>query len=85
MSDLVDLWTFIAEDSPERADRFVDEIRSRCETLADTPMIGRDRSELVPGLRSFPVGRCLIFYRVAGGSLQVVRILSSYRELEALF
>jgi plasmid stabilization system protein ParE len=30
VSDLVDIWTYIAEDSPERADRFVDQIHDKC-------------------------------------------------------
>ena len=85
IADLVDIWSYIAEDYPERADRFVDEIRSQCESLSETPMIGRERSELLPGMRSFPFGRYLIFYRIAEESLQIVRVLSGYRDLEALF
>ena len=85
VSDLVDIWTFIAEGSPERADRFVDQIHDKCAALAENPMIGRDRSELVVAMRSFPVGRYLIFYRVADETLQVVRVLSGYRDLDALF
>jgi len=86
VSDLVDLlWTYIAEGSPERADRFVDQIHEKCTTLAETPMIGRERPELLPGMRSFPVGRYLIFYRIAEETLQVVRVLSGYRDLDALF
>jgi len=85
VADLIDLWTYIAEDSPERADQFVDQIHEKCATLADTPMMGRERSELLPGMRSFPIGRYLIFYRIVEETLQVVRLLSGYRDLDAQF
>jgi toxin ParE1/3/4 len=85
VSDLADLWTYIAEDSPERADQFVDQIHETCKTLAESPMIGRERNELRPGMRCFPIGRYLIFYRVIEERLQVVRVLSGYRDLDALF
>jgi plasmid stabilization system protein ParE len=35
ISDLIDLWTYIAEDSPERADQFVDQIHEKCQTHRD--------------------------------------------------
>jgi toxin ParE1/3/4 len=85
ISDLTDIWTFIAEDSPERADQFIDGIHAKCEALAEAPMMGRERSELVPGMRSFPLARYLIFYRIVEEALQVVRVLSGYRDLDSLF
>ena len=85
VSDLVDLWTYIAEDSPDRADQFVDKIYETCTLLAETPMMGRERSELLLGIRSFPLGRYLIFYRIVAETLQVVRVISGYRDLDAMF
>ena len=40
VADLVDLWTFIAENSPQRADPFVDQIREKCATLAEVTVHG---------------------------------------------
>ena len=85
VSDLTEIWTHIAEDSPTRADQFIDQIHDKCLMLAESPLIGRERSELAPNLRSFPKGRYLIFYRIQGEALQVVRILSGYRDIDALF
>jgi len=48
-------------------------------------MMGRERPELLPGMRSFPLGRYLIFYRIVEETLQVVRVLSGYRDLDAQF
>lgn len=85
IADLIDIWTYIAEDNPERADPFIDQLHLKGKALAETPMIGRERNELIPGIRSFPVGRYLIFYRIVEKMLQVVRILSGYRDIDALF
>jgi toxin ParE1/3/4 len=46
--------------------------------------MGRRRDELGPALRSFPVGRYVIFYRSTKGGIEVARVLSAYRELGAV-
>jgi toxin ParE1/3/4 len=82
--DLVDIWMFIAKDSPDAADRFLDHLAQKCELLAESPEIGRRREELAPRLRSFPVGRYVIFYRIADPGIEVVRVLSAYRDVDTL-
>ena len=47
--------------------------------------MGRRRDELLPTLRSFPVDDYLIFYLPIVEGIEVVRIVSGYRDLEALF
>ena len=59
--DLVEIWGYIAEDSEVRADAFIDRIDRTFQTLAQRPAMGRLRGELATGLRSFPVGRYVIF------------------------
>ncbi len=58
-ADLVEIWTFIAQDSIEAADQFLERVYDTCQTLARSPGIGRDRADLVRGIRSFPVGTYL--------------------------
>lgn len=83
--DLLDIWTYIAKDKPEAADRFIDLLTEKCEILGGAPEMGRRRDELAPALRSFPVGRYIIFYRIADRGVEVVRILSAYRDLGQFF
>jgi toxin ParE1/3/4 len=45
------------------------------ETLGAYPLIGRARDDLVPGYRSFPVERHVIYYYVTEAAVMVVRIL----------
>ena len=56
-ADLSDIWQFIAEDSDDQADAFIDLIDQKFQLLAQQSGLGRRREELAEGLRSFPVGR----------------------------
>ncbi len=84
-TDLEEIWVYIAQDNPGSADRFVDRILQACRKLAQAPRIGRPRDELASGLRSLPFEKYVIFYRVAASGVEIVRILSGYRDIEVLF
>ena len=84
-ADVAAIWEYIAQDSPESADRFVDGIYLTCnQTLAYNPRIGRTREELSPGLRSFPYRDYAIFYRIAITGVEVVRVFHGRRDIEPL-
>ena len=53
--------------------------------LASHPNLGRSRDELAEGLRSFPVGRYVIFYRAIPEGVEIVRVLHGSRDLNAIF
>ena len=82
--DLVDIWLYIANDSPAAADKFLDQIDAICKLLSASPLLGRSRDELGRSLRSFPVGDYLIFYRPKRTGIVLVRVLSGYRDLKKL-
>ena len=48
------------------------------------PELGRSREELAPSLRSFPARKYIIFYRPAEDGIEVIRVLSSYRDIDSL-
>lgn len=50
-------------------------LQDRLETLRLNPLIGSARDAIYPGLRALPVERHVIYYRVAGDAVEVVRIL----------
>lgn len=83
--DLAEIWAFIAADSISAADRFLDDVAARCESAARLPGIGRRREELGPGYRSVPVGSYLIFYQPTAEGIEVIRILSGFRDLSSAF
>ncbi len=53
--------------------------------LAENPEIGTTREELLPGIRSFPVGNYILFYQAIDDGIELIRALSAYRDLESLF
>jgi toxin ParE1/3/4 len=80
-----EIWIHIAQDSSVAADQFVDHLLQTCGKLVRTPRIGRRREELASGLRSHPVGNYLVFYQEAKSGIEVVRVLSGYRDIKELF
>ena len=83
--DLAEIWEFIADDSEEQADAFIDLIDQKFQLLGQQSGLGRRRDELAEGLRSFPVGRYVIFYLAIPAGVQIVRVLHGARDIELAF
>lgn len=84
-SDLEDIWLIVAQGSgPVAADRWLDRVHDRCRGLLTDPLSGRDRSELVPEIRSVVVRPWVVFYRVSEARVEVVRVLHGRRDLAAI-
>lgn len=84
-ADLVEIWDYIANDSETRADALIDSISRKFAILAEIQNIGRFRGELGANIRSFPVGRYLIYYQPVQDGIEVVRVLHGARDLENTF
>jgi toxin ParE1/3/4 len=69
---LIDIWSYIADDSVTNADAFIDKLYEAIEALSRHPGSGRHRDELAPGIQSFPFGRYIIFYRAATNAIEIV-------------
>ncbi|APB34255.1 plasmid stabilization system protein [Gloeomargarita lithophora Alchichica-D10] len=67
------------------AERFLGMIDNKCRRLATFPSMGRKRDELAPNIRSFPIYDYLIFYREIAAGIEVLRVVSGYRDLQDLF
>ena len=85
VQDLDEIRAYIAEDDPNAASRFVQSIEAICAILAENPMLGRLRTELAPSLRSFPVGNYMLFYLPSEEGIEIVRVVSGFRDVDALF
>ncbi len=83
--DLLDIWDYIADDSLDRADEFLDRIEGKLQTLARNPGLGRRREELLPGLQGFPIGNYVVFYREIEDGIDVIRVLRGSRDIEEIF
>ena len=83
--DLIEIWSYIADDSVTNADAFIDRLYETMESLGRNPGSGRHREELAMGIQSFPFGRYLIFYRALTNSVEIVRVLHGARDIENIF
>jgi toxin ParE1/3/4 len=83
--DILEIWDYIAEDSADAADRWLDRLDAQLQLMATQPLMGRARPELDADLRSLPIGRYVVFYAPTADGIDVVRVLHSARDIEGLF
>ena len=83
--DLEEIFDHLEDHGPASAARFAKSFREKAEALARMPEMGRARNELAPDLRSFTVGRYLLFYRPIEDGILVIRVAHGSRDLPALF
>jgi toxin ParE1/3/4 len=83
--DLLDIWLYIAEDNPEISRRFLARFFKVFTLICQFPMIGPTRSELMDGLRCFPVADYVLFYLPHPNVIEIVRVLHSARDVNSLF
>lgn len=88
VDDLFDVWSYIARDSIEAADRVETSIYQACAFVAEAPLRGQNRKELskLP-LRFWIVQRYpnyIIVYDPKTKPLQIIRILHGKRDLKRI-
>jgi len=83
--DLDDIWLSIAQHNLDRADKVLDEIQARFLLLSRFREMGIAREDIAPSLRSFPVDKFLIFYRLTKQGIEVVRVLPGQKDIERIF
>ena len=83
ISDLNEIWVYIAQDSPKAADRSINNLYDTCYKLTTQPRTGRLREELLPGVRSITYKKYIIFYRIRKLDIEIIRILHGARDLRA--
>ena len=89
--DVVEIGLFIAKDSIEAADRFLEAVETTFLALAEMPRMGASRTFLNPRFASVRMWRVrdfekyLIIYRPVKNGIAVLRVLHAARDLETLF
>src|SRR5262245_20266688 len=80
--DLVDILHRIARYSVRAAARLRDELDRGIRVLAQSPLLGRERTDLQPELSSHTVaGQYLVFYRRIDAGIELVRVLHGSRDI----
>jgi|SRR5271170_4296917 len=85
--DLDKIWYYIAKDSGsiEIADRVVESISETFSLLAQNPDAGIHRDKIEPGVRGFPVGKYIVYYRSVGEHVEISRVIHGMRDQKSAF
>ena len=83
--DLEDIWVYLAQQDEILADKQVAQILDRFPRLAQFPDMGRQRDNLLPSLKSFPLKPYIVFYTKISDGIEILRILHQSRDIESLF
>lgn len=84
LEDLDQIWDYVAKNSVLQANNLTLRFREKLHHIANNNLIGHPRPELAHKLRSYPVGRYLLFYRPTLFGIELVRLIHSARDLRAM-
>ena len=85
IQDLESICDAIAINNPDAASNLFDDIRKQCVRVAQFPLSGKSYETLEPNLRGFIIKNYIVFYTIDGENITIVKIVSGYRDLEAIF
>ena len=82
--DLDEAWDYLAERNPDAADRLIEEFWASAVRHAQFPRTGRARDDLRPGMRSFVVGRYVVFFVPVADTIRIARVLHGSRNIDRI-
>ena len=85
--DLLEIWEFIAQDSPLAANKIIRDLDARSQELLVHPRLGLSRKDVAPNMRQLVMDNYLILYRIinSNNDVEIVRLLHGARDLFSLF
>jgi toxin ParE1/3/4 len=79
--DLDEIYVYWARRvSPETADRLIDSIVDRFWLLGDYPDAGRPSEDIAAGVKCFPAGKYLIYYRPTRRGTDILHVFHGARD-----
>jgi toxin ParE1/3/4 len=86
IQDIEEIVDYIAQQSGlEQSENFLSKLESKFSKLVTFPLIGRKRDEILTNIRTIPLDNYVILYLPIGGDIEILRIVSGYRNLSTLF
>lgn len=58
-----------------QSDSYLENLKDHFWSLTEQPLMGVERSELLPGTRSLPIESHALFYRVTTDTVEIIRVL----------
>ncbi|MFL9835757.1 type II toxin-antitoxin system RelE/ParE family toxin [Chryseobacterium terrae] len=84
--DLEDIFDYTFDEFGfDQAEKYLLEIEEIFQALIKNPELGKARNEIKQGLYSFPKDNHVIFYRILGDYIRIVRVLHGSRDTPKYF
>ncbi|MCD2448889.1 type II toxin-antitoxin system RelE/ParE family toxin [Methylicorpusculum oleiharenae] len=81
--DLIDIYRYgFLNHSERQANQYSDSLKEKCQFLADTPLVFRERDEFTPPVRIHTHKRHLIIYKINEDHILIIRILHERMNVE---
>jgi toxin ParE1/3/4 len=75
-NDLKEIYQYgLRQSGKTQSDSYLAALKDQFWPLTEQPLIGIERSELLPDTRSLPIQSHTLFYRVASNRIEIIRIL----------
>ena len=86
IQDIEQIADYIARQSGlAQSEDFLNKLDAKFAQIAQFPRLGRQRDEILPGIRSLSIDNYLILYMPIGQDVEIFRVVSGYRDIKALF
>ena len=85
IKDLEDIIDYFSSRNVDAGERFINDFEKKCKNLANFPSMGRSYFDIKPFLRGLPLDGYIIFYRIIDDGIEIIRVISGYRDLDTVF
>jgi toxin ParE1/3/4 len=86
VQDIEEIADYIAQQSGlEQSENFLSKLESKFSKIVNFPLLGRKRDEILTNIRTIPLDKYLILYMPIGDDIEILRVVSGYRDLSKLF
>ena len=65
-----------------QSDSYLENLKDHFWSLTEQPLMGVERSELLPGIRNLPIESHALFYRVTTDTVEIIRLLHGRQDLQ---
>ena len=85
-NDLEIIWDYTLEQwGIQQAERYFKALFTCFDDLARNPQMGRQRDDVLPGSRSFPQGRHVVFYEIDDNGIEILGIVHQSTDVDVHF
>jgi toxin ParE1/3/4 len=86
IQDIEEIADYIAQQSGlEQSEIFLSKLESKFSKIVTFPLLGKKRDEILSDVRTVPLDKYLILYIPIGDEIEILRVVSGYRDLSKLF